>query len=52
MDDSETLLHVLTVVPDAGMPLVGQYLPDDAEEKSREDGLAAVKAKWLPPKSG
>ncbi len=44
VDDSETILHVLTVVPDVGMPLVGQYLPDDAEEKIREDGLAGLKA--------
>ena len=44
VDGPEATLHVLTVVPDVGMPLVGQYLPDDAEEKIREDGLVALKA--------
>jgi nucleotide-binding universal stress UspA family protein len=44
VDGEETTLHVLTVVPDVGMPLVGQYLPEDAEERIREDGLQALKA--------
>ncbi len=44
VDSDETTLHVLTVVPDVGMPLVGQYLPADAEERIREDGLQALKA--------
>ncbi len=26
-------LHILTVVPDFGFPVVGQYFPDDAEDK-------------------
>ena len=44
IDGDETTLHVLTVVPDAGMPLVGQYLPEDAEKKIRDEGLDALKA--------
>ena len=43
IEGSEATLHVLTVVPDAGMPLVGQYLPDDAEKQIREEGLAVLK---------
>jgi nucleotide-binding universal stress UspA family protein len=30
-------LHVMTVVPDFGMPLVASYFPQDFEEKMRED---------------
>ena len=30
-------LHVLTVVPDLGLPLVGGYFPEGFEEKMREE---------------
>ena len=29
-------LHVMTVLPDFGMPIVAQYFPDDHEEQMRE----------------
>jgi universal stress protein F len=33
----EAQLHILTVVPDLGMPIVGQYFPAEAGEKIVED---------------
>lgn len=35
-------LHVLTVVPEMGFPLVAQYFPKGAEEKIAEDAEAAL----------
>ncbi|MDW7709157.1 MAG: universal stress protein [Deferrisomatales bacterium] len=35
-------LHVLTVVPDMGMPLVGQFFPKGAEEAIVEEAKAAL----------
>jgi nucleotide-binding universal stress UspA family protein len=30
-------LHLLSVIPDFGMPMVGQYFPPDFEAKAREE---------------
>lgn len=35
-------LHVMTVVPDLGMPLVGQFFPKGAEEAIVEEAKAAL----------
>ena len=37
-------LHVMTVVPDLGMPLVAQFFPKGAEAKMVEDAEAALHA--------
>ena len=36
-------LHVLTVIPDYGMSMVGSYFPDDFSEKATEGTEAALK---------
>ncbi len=30
-------LHVITVLPDFGMPIVGNYFPEDFKQKARDD---------------
>lgn len=35
-------LHVMTVVPEVGLPLVGQYFPDDHEERMRENARSLL----------
>ena len=35
-------LHVMTVVPEIGLPLVGQYFPDDHEERMRENARSLL----------
>ncbi len=42
--DWDASLHVLTVVPDFGMSIVGQYFPDDFEKNVARDVLARLKA--------
>lgn len=37
-------LHVLTVVPDLGMPIVGQYFPADAGENIIQDAESTLHA--------
>ncbi len=37
-------LHVLTVIPDFGMALVGSYFPRDYEKKAMADAEKALKA--------
>ena len=37
-------LHVMTVIPDLGMSIVGTYLPDDAEAKALDEAKAKLKA--------
>jgi nucleotide-binding universal stress UspA family protein len=39
----EAALHVMTVVPDFGMPIVGQYFPPDYEAKLHEHVAAQLK---------
>ncbi len=44
-------LHVMTVVPDFGMPIVASYFPKDFEQKARaetESRLAALCADKVP----
>jgi nucleotide-binding universal stress UspA family protein len=44
-------LHVMTVVPDFGMPMVSQYFPPDYEQKMRDEAskrLHAFVAKHVP----
>jgi nucleotide-binding universal stress UspA family protein len=36
-------LHLLTVVPDFGLPIVGQYFPEDFEAKARAHALTQLK---------
>ena len=46
-----SVLHVVTVVPDFGMNVVGQFFPDDFQEKSvalAGDELQAFLAKHAP----
>ena len=38
-------IHVLSVLPDFGMPIVGSYFPPDFEKKALDE-LAATLAKW------
>lgn len=35
-------LHILTVVPDLGYPVVGQYFPEDVEEKIIADAKSQL----------
>ena len=37
-------LHVLEVVPDFGLPLVGQYFPEGYEDKLRQQAARQLKA--------
>ncbi len=44
-------LHILTVVPDLGMPLVGQYFPENAGDniiQEAEDSLHRIMASIIP----
>jgi nucleotide-binding universal stress UspA family protein len=36
-------LHVITVVPDFGLPMVGQYFPEGYEEKLRQQAARQLK---------
>lgn len=38
----EANLHILTVVPDLGFPVVGQYFPKDTEEKIIADAKSQL----------
>ena len=40
---SEGNLHVMTVLPDMGMSIVGQYFPKDFEAEAREKALEQLK---------
>jgi nucleotide-binding universal stress UspA family protein len=47
----EARLHLLTVVPDFGLPVVAQYFPEGYEAKAREHAakeLKALAARELP----
>jgi nucleotide-binding universal stress UspA family protein len=37
-------LHVITVVPEFGLPIVGQYFPEGYEEKVRQQAAKQLKA--------
>jgi nucleotide-binding universal stress UspA family protein len=37
-------LHVMTVVPEFGLPIVGQYFPEGYEEKARQQAAKQLKA--------
>jgi nucleotide-binding universal stress UspA family protein len=37
-------LHVITVVPEFGLPIVGQYFPEGYEERVRQQAAAQLKA--------
>jgi nucleotide-binding universal stress UspA family protein len=37
-------LHVITVVPEFGLPMVGQYFPDGYEDKLRQQAAKQLKA--------
>ncbi len=39
-------IHVLTVIPDVGMPIVGSYFPPDFEEKARAEARERLEA-WI-----
>jgi nucleotide-binding universal stress UspA family protein len=39
-------LHVLTVIPDVGLPVVGSFFPADFEEKARRKAEKALR-EWL-----
>ncbi len=48
-------LHVATVLPDFGMPMVRGFFPDDFQEKAQtdvEDKLAAFCAEHIPSEIG
>ena len=40
----QSQLHILTVIPDFGMSLVGQYFPSDYEAKMRKKSSTALHA--------
>ena len=40
----EASLHVITVVPDFGLPMVGQFFPEGYEEKLRQQAAKQLKA--------
>ncbi len=35
-------LHLMTVIPEFGLPVVGQYFPEGYEEKVRDDALSRL----------
>lgn len=48
----DAVLIVMTVVPDIGMPLIGQYLPNDLGERVKEQLSGRLKAflqEQIPP---
>ena len=47
----KSALHLMTVLPDLGMPIVAQYFPEDFIERAAQDArqqLEALSAKHVP----
>ncbi|MFN0262295.1 universal stress protein [Tepidamorphus sp. 3E244] len=43
-ESSSAELHVMTVIPDMGMSIVGSYMPKEAEAQAIEDAKVRLKA--------